>query len=181
MTGKGHRLTGIGAGFFAAALVHVLGYNYTAEMIAGLAAASSTTLPDWAEIYTYKKGVRTGTLIPHRTVTHWPPLWLGLMYVAFHYLDPYPAAILLGVCVGAMAHILADAPNPMGIPLLWPHKRVSFFGGLWRSGEFEKSMTAIFTLAGLVFWGYTHQETVWVQTLINVWAWGLGQVVYLLS
>lgn len=170
MTGKGHRLTGVGAGFFAAAFVHVLGYNYTAEIIAGLAAASSTTVPDWIEIPTYKKGVRTGTLIPHRTITHWPILWLGLMYVAFHYLEPYPAAIALGVCIGALAHILADAPNPMGIPMLWPHKRVSIFGGLWRSGEFEKSMTFVFTVVGLMFWAYTHQEAALVQRVLDGWA-----------
>lgn len=169
MTGKGHRLTGVGAGLFAAAFVHVLGYDYTAEILAALAAASSTTLPDWAEITRYKKGVRAGTFIPHRTITHWPVLWLGLMYAAFHYLDPYPAAIVLGICVGALAHIVADAPNPMGVPILWPHKRVSFFGGLWRSGEFEKSMTFVFTVVGLGFWAYVHNETLFIQTLIASW------------
>ena len=104
-------------------------------------------------------------------------LWLALMYVAYHYLDPYFAATLIGVCVGALAHILADAPNPMGVPMLWPHKRVSIFGGLWRSGEFEKSMTVVFTLVGLIFWGYTHQETTIMQSVIDGW----GQLMQLLQ
>lgn len=167
MTGQGHRLTGVGAGFFAAALVHTLGFNYTAELLAAIAAASSTTLPDWLEIPIYKKGVRTKTFIPHRTITHWPPLWLGLMYIAFTYLEPMYAATVLGICVGALAHIVADAPNPMGVPWFWPHKRVSIFGGLWRSGEFEKTMTFIFTLAGIGIWLHSHQDTSWMIAIME--------------
>lgn len=58
----------------------------------------------------------------------------------------------------------------MGIPMLWPHKRVSIFGGLWRSGEFEKSMTFVFTVVGLMFWAYTHQEAALVQRVLDGWA-----------
>lgn len=167
MTGKGHRLTGLGAGFFAAALTHTLGYNYTIEMVSALLAAFSTTIPDWIEIPTYKRGVRTGTLIPHRTITHWPPLWLGLIYVAFHYLDPLYAAAVIGICVGALAHILADAPNPMGIPWILPFSRLSIAGGLWRSGQFENTIVFVFTAAGIATWVYTHQDTPLVQAIIN--------------
>lgn len=170
MTGQGHRLTGVGAGFFAAALVHTLGFNYTAEILAALAAASSTTLPDWIEIPVYKKGVRAGTLIPHRTITHWPPLWVGLIYLAYYYAEPYYAATLIGISVGALAHIVADAPNPMGIPWFWPHKRVSIFGGLWRSGQFEKTMTLVFTVTGLLYWGYAHQDTEWLMAILEKWS-----------
>lgn len=169
MTGKGHRLTGIGAGFFAAALVHTLGFNYTAEVFAALAAASSTTLPDWIEIPVHKKGMRAGTLIPHRTITHWPPLWLGLMYFAFYYLEPYYAATLIGICVGAITHILADAPNPMGVPWFWPHKRVSILGGLWRSGQFEKTITAVFTAIGVFYWVQAHRDNAWLMAFIERW------------
>lgn len=170
MTGNGHRLTGLGAGFFSAALVHTLGFNYTAEIVAGIIASLSTTVPDWIEIPTYRKGMRAGTIIPHRTITHWPPLWLGLIYIAFHYLEPLYAAALIGVSVGALAHILADAPNPMGIPWLLPNKRVSILGGLWRSGEFEKTMVIVFTIAGASMWVYTHQNTAWMQTIIKIWS-----------
>lgn len=169
MTGKGHRLTGLGTGFFAAALVHTLGFNYTAEIVAGITAALSTTVPDWTEIPTYKRGIRTGTVIPHRTITHWPPLWLGLIYIAFNYLEPLPAATLIGVCVGALSHILADAPNPLGIPWILPNKRISILGGLWRSGEFEKAMVVVFTIAGAITWGYTHQDITWIKIIIKAW------------
>lgn len=167
MTGQGHRLTGISAGFFAAALVHTLGFNYTSEAIAAFAAAASTTLPDWLEIPIYKKGVRSGTLIPHRTITHWPPLWLGLMYFAFNYLEPFYAVMVMGIGVGALVHIVADAPNPMGVPWLWPNTRVSIFGGLWRSGEFEKTMTCVFTIAGVAIWLHSHQKTSWILAIIE--------------
>ena len=157
MTGKGHRLTSVGTGFFAAAVVHLLGYNALGQLIAGLAAASSVTAPDWLEIPQYKKGVRSGTLIPHRTITHWPVLWIGIIYAAYSYLDPYIAVTIIGISMGSLSHILADAPNPMGVPMLWPHRRVSLFGGLWRSGEYEKSMAFVFTVAGIGFWLYVHQ------------------------
>ena len=169
MTGKGHRLTGLGAGFFAAALVHTLGFNYKAELVSALLAVLSTNIPDWIEIPTYKRGIRTGTLIPHRTITHWPPLWLGFIYIAFHYLEPLYAAALMGVCVGALVHILADAPNPRGIPWLLPNKRITLLGGLWRSGEFEKTLVMIFTVSGAFTWGYTHQDTTLIQTIIKGW------------
>jgi len=171
MTGKGHRLTGVGAGFFAAAFVHVLGFSYSAEAIAALAAAFSTTLPDLIEIPIYKRGARTRTLIPHRTITHWPPLWFGIMYGAYYYLEPYYACALIGMSVGALAHILADAPNPLGIPWVLPHKRIALFGGLWRSGENEQMMVTVFTLFGVGSWLYAHQNTVAGQYLTHLWVW----------
>lgn len=166
MTGKGHRSTGLGAGFFAAACMHVLGFDYVAEFVAAFAAALSVNLPDQLEFPRYKNGQRRGTRIPHRTITHWPYLWLALMYIGWQYVDPLPAALLIGLSIGALMHILTDAPNPMGIPWVLPHRPVSLTGGLWLSGEFEKTIATFANTGGILTWLYVHQFLNWIPPFI---------------
>lgn len=150
MTGRGHRWTGVGAAFFAAAFARWLGLP---ELIAGAVAAASCTVPDWAEIPYYRKGCRAGSLITHRTLTHWPPLWLALACFGVFYLEPIPAAMVLGTCTGAMIHLLGDAPNPMGIPWLVPYKRLRLGRrGWWRSGEHEPMIALTLGTGGFVLW-----------------------------
>lgn len=149
MTGRGHRWTGVGAALFAAAIARV---TDTPELIAAAVAAFSTTMPDWIEIPIYRKGVRAGSLITHRTLTHWPPLWLGAIWWGVH-IGGLGGAAFIGAAVGSLAHILGDAPNPMGIPWLVPHKRIRFGKkGWWRSGEHEPFMALAFATAGFVAW-----------------------------
>lgn len=149
MTGRGHRWTGVGAAFFAAALAKMLGLP---ELVAGAVAACATTMPDWIEVPFYRKGVRTGSLIAHRTITHWPPLWLGVIALGAHE-GGLLGAMMLGAAVGSMTHILGDAPNPMGIPWILPNQRLRIGKkGWWRSGEHEPFMALTFATMGFVAW-----------------------------
>lgn len=149
MTGSGHRWTGIGAAFFAAALAKITGMP---ELVAGAVAAASTTVPDWIEFPYYRKGVLAGRLISHRTITHWPPLWVLLGFWACS-LGGLEGAMMLGVAVGALVHILGDAPNPMGIPWLVPHQRIRFGKkGWWRSGQKELLIALTFATFGFAAW-----------------------------
>lgn len=149
MTGRGHRLTGVGAAFIAAAVARLADLP---EVAAAAVALFSTTIPDWIEIPFYRQGQRIGSLIPHRTVTHWPWLWLGLAAWSPH-LGTWPGALLLGACVGALTHIAGDAPNPMGIPWVLPHRRLRIGRkGLWRSGQHEVLIVTGFTLVGYGCW-----------------------------
>ncbi|WP_080416106.1 metal-dependent hydrolase [Burkholderia ubonensis] len=152
MTGRGHRWTGLGAAFMAAAAARLSGMNEVAEIAAALVAASSTTMPDWIEIPFYKNGIRSGSLIAHRTLTHWPPLWLLL--IAWGVRDgSIVGALAIGAAIGSIFHILGDAPNPMGIPWLLPHRRIRFGQkGWWRSGQHEILMTLSFTAFGFAAW-----------------------------
>lgn len=50
-------------------------------------------------------------------------------------LPALPSELLLGFALSGLGHLVLDSPNPMGIPLLLPHKRISL--NLWRSGEME--------------------------------------------
>lgn len=149
MTGAGHRWTGIGAAFFAAAVARLAGLP---EPVAAVVALGSCTVPDWVEIPFYRGGVRVGSLITHRTITHWPYLWLALIAWSCSN-GTWVGAATLGVGVGALTHILGDAPNPMGIPWVWPTKRVRIGKkGLWRSGQHELLIIISYAFAGYAAW-----------------------------
>jgi len=149
MTGRGHRWTGVGAAFLAAAIAHVASLP---ELIAAAVAATCTTMPDWIEFPIYRNGVRRGSLITHRTITHWPPLWLAVIAWSVHE-GGILGAMTLGAAIGSLTHILADAPNPMGIPWLWPTDRLRIGKkGLWRSGEHEPFLALAFATFGFAVW-----------------------------
>ena len=154
MTGRGHRLTGLGAAFMAAAVARLSGMTEISELAAALVAASSTTMPDWIEIPYYRGGTRAGSLIPHRTITHWPALWFLL--IAWGVRDAsIIGAVVIGAAIGSLVHILGDAPNPMGIPWLLPHKRLRFGKkGWWRSGQHEFLMILFFAAVGFIAWHF---------------------------
>lgn len=149
MTGKGHRWTGVGAAFFAATVAHL---THLSELVAAAMAMASVTMPDWAEFPFYRNGVRSGSLIAHRTLTHWPGLWMFTFGWGLHE-QGFIGAILVGISCGAMTHILGDAPNPMGVPWFLPNRRVKLGKrGWWRSGEHEPFLALCFGAAGFVLW-----------------------------
>lgn len=150
MTGAGHRATGIGAAFIAAAIAKMTGLP---ELSAAIVAAVSCTLPDWIELPIYRGGLRVGSIIPHRTITHWPALWLGVIAWAVEGPGGLMASVALGASVGALTHILGDAPNPMGIPWLLPHRRIRWGKrGLWRSGQHEGLIVLGYAALGALLW-----------------------------
>lgn len=158
LTGSGHRWTGIGAAFFAAAIARLAGLP---EVVAGGVALFSCTVPDWIEIPYYRGGMRVGSLITHRTITHWPPLWLLLMAWGCNE-GTFIGAIAVGVSMGSMTHIFGDAPNPMGIPWLWPTKRLRIGKkGLWRSGQREFLIITGYGFAGYLAWRLTGGQIPW--------------------
>ena len=155
MTGTGHRLTGIGAALIAAALVRMMGGEELEQIVAGAIALSTPRIPDWLEISKFRNGVRTGTVIPHRTITHWPFLWILVIWYTNSF-GGVIAAAGLGVSIGAFTHLLGDAPNPMGIPWLLPHKRIVFGKkGWWKSGKNEIWMILGYTMVGLWAWNFS--------------------------
>lgn len=153
MTGLGHKATGVGAAFIAAAIASVGGML---ELAAAVLAAVSCRLPDQIEMPRYKNGIRAGTWIPHRTITHWPFLWLLVLYAGFTMnVGVVVGSGLVGIAVGALTHILCDAPNPMGIPWFVPHRRLKLGRkGLWRSGQYEYLIVLCYTLFGYIVWRF---------------------------
>lgn len=103
------------------------------------------TAPDWLEIahaeYSekYKRWMRK-SVINHRTITHWWPLWLMATISVWMWLPAYPHGIwflpaALGFMAGGWMHLLMDIPNPTGIPIMTPFARGRYGLGWWKSGN----------------------------------------------
>lgn len=163
MTGKGHSWTG----FAVAAAV----YKFTSD--SGMAASVAVpafligvTAPDWLEIR--KKG--GGTVIKHRTITHWLPIWVAMFFISFYLYDVcdkigadcnfgfggvnisyYLQGFFIGFSLGGLLHLLTDIPNPMGIPILTPSNRFSL--KLWKSGKNEVAITLVLFLISMSYVG----------------------------
>lgn len=143
MTNTGHRVTGL---ISAIVLSAVMSSN---QLFAAFFCILGGTAPDWLEIARTDKetGVRS-SIIPHRTITHWLPLWILLLAVSIWFMPGFFAAAGVGFAVGGLTHLLFDIPNPMGIPVLNPRKNTSL--NLWRSGTNEWLLIPAYFLIALV-------------------------------
>lgn len=161
MTGKGHFSTGLAFSF------SVFLFSKNLEAISWLSAIFcliGVNAPDYLEIR-----VKGNTLIKHRTITHWIPIWIFLFFYSIfsldsnyfnflsnfdlYKLDIVEASALLGFSIGGLLHLLFDLPNPMGIPLLTPWHRVSL--NLWKSGNKEHLIiffVILFSLGYFIFY-----------------------------
>jgi hypothetical protein len=131
---KAHHATGFAAGVIAAALVSGSGGNLLACGLAMIAAIAGATAPDWLEVAWWSRARRLW--ITHRTLTHWGIGWVAMLAVSWHFLGHggdygAGAAFAFGFACGGLMHLLADWPNPLGVP--WIHARHSL--NLWTSGH----------------------------------------------
>ena len=145
MTRTGHRATGFGA----AAIAYSIAYSHHVQY-PGLAAALAflgATAPDWLEIAWFEKGIRR-SIIPHRTFTHWLPVWGGLYWWALGLLaEQWWAPALLGFAVGGLMHLVMDLPNPSGIRLLHPYRQRATLNW-WRGDQMVTPLVLLSWLAG---------------------------------
>lgn len=162
----GHRATGIGAAMVSYAYGYHAGFD--SAPIMALFAFSGSSAPDWLEIPSPKKGwfgqlkrdshgnmIRT-SVIPHRTITHYLPAWVFLLYYAFSNLSAGMAwELAFAFAVGGLTHVLVDMPNPMGVPIFSPFHRYRLGAkfsrkkagnefGWWKSGEHDVLIAAIY-------------------------------------
>lgn len=112
----GHHITSLA---LAAATTTVLWSNAPGVAIpaaAGIVAGASA--PDWTEMSWWFFGRRS--LLPHRTLTHWPVVWIALA-LYFAWVGPgIVQSFGFGIVGGSSLHLLMDFGTPMGIPLLQP-------------------------------------------------------------
>lgn len=136
---QAHELTGWAAGIAAAAWVlhrGAAGPYHVWALAAVVAGYLGGTAPDWLELVPWRKGKRWCT---HRTITHWVPAWIGLLYGANVGLQTRGwCAPLLGFALGGLIHLLIDWPNPRGIPILWSRHSLN----LWKSGRADSFVVA---------------------------------------
>lgn len=105
------------------------GMYYLYLALALLAGVAGATAPDWLEVAWWSK--RRKLWITHRTLTHWGIGWGALLALSWHLLRQHPAAAAgFGFACGGIMHLLADWPNPLGVPWIGPRHSLN----LWTSG-----------------------------------------------
>jgi len=136
---KAHQASGLAAGILAAVIVvheKAGGPYQLLAMLALLAGAWGGTAPDWLEVAWWRKKYRgkRRLWIAHRSLTHWGIPWVMLLWYAYtSFNSVWWAPVAFGFAAGGLMHLLADWPNPMGVP--WIYRRHSL--SMWRSGNLE--------------------------------------------
>jgi membrane-bound metal-dependent hydrolase YbcI (DUF457 family) len=165
----GHQLTGVAAGCLAACALWRSGAALSLVAIPG--GYFGGTAPDWLEIahaeYSskYQRWMRQ-SVIPHRTITHWWPVWTAAS--ALLAIWPFPEdpewtlirMAAFGFVAGAWMHLLMDIPNPTGIPILSPRARSRFGFGWWKSGNALEPLAGLLMVAGAcaLLFGVAHRN-----------------------
>lgn len=115
--------------------------------MAGAAFAAGAALggraPDRLEVPWVDRFDQRRSLIPHRTLTHWPPLWLVALAGAYWVVTAsigWPTLLgwlLLGYVGSGLLHLAIDAGSGSGIPLFTPFgRRYSYH--LYRTGSIRE-------------------------------------------
>ncbi len=144
-----HRSTGWAIGVVAAAIVSLRRSDaYHLWAIATLLCAyAGGTAPDWLENAWWSRRGKRRLWIAHRSWTHWGIAWLSLLVVSYLALPRTSmAAPAFGFAAGGIMHLLADWPNPLGVPWLL-RKRHSL--QWWKSGRCDYLIIATAWIAAL--------------------------------
>lgn len=150
-------MVGVGMGLCAFGLLQpTQGTLFAAAGFAG--ALLGSTAPDWLELPQKPTFWGTGgkRLIPHRTLTHWWPLWVWLFISTLHMQGTLISALLEGFALGGLSHLVVDLPNPMGVPFATPFASSRKSLKWWRSGQHEFLIISVFIAIGLL--------TLWLRT-----------------
>jgi membrane-bound metal-dependent hydrolase YbcI (DUF457 family) len=151
MTGKGHRITALAFGGFLFTLLAtghlVTPYESKPIEFIGLAwfvgILFGASAPDWLEIPIYTKTSRH-SLIKHRTLTHWPPVWIAIgWYVWEKNLPWYMESFAFGFIAAALLHIATDALSKSGVPVLLPLSRFRWRIPFYTTGKFSESIALL--------------------------------------
>ncbi|MGJ7916970.1 metal-dependent hydrolase [Massilia sp. LXY-6] len=136
-----HHATGLAAGLIAAVLVYHAGAGgpYQAwSVLAAITGSAGGTAPDWLEVAWWSR--KRKLWITHRTLTHWGIGWFALLACSFLALNRVPWAPLpFGFAAGGIMHLLADWPNPLGVPWLMGRHSLN----LWKSGRCDVIVIAL--------------------------------------
>lgn len=144
-----HHATGWAAGLIAAALVTHAGAAgpwHAGSVAACVAGIAGGTAPDWLEVAWWSRARRLW--ITHRTATHWGLGWIAALVLAYGSLGharPFAAAAF-GFACGGLMHLLADWPNPLGVPWIWKRHSLNW----WKSGRCDLVIVALAWAAA--FW-----------------------------
>ena len=103
-------------------------HSSVAITLVGLGILLGARGPDRLEVPVFNKRKKVRySLIPHRTLTHWPLLWVILtglsLFCGMNTQTPLFVAMScvgFGFCMGSWLHLAMDIMTPSGIPLCSP-------------------------------------------------------------
>ncbi len=163
---QAHHATGWPAGIVAAALVAKdsnSGPFYVWCLLALLAGVAGGTAPDWLEVAWWSS--RRRLWITHRTITHWGIAWIGLLLWSYRCMPAQPwYAVPFGFACGGLMHLLADWPNPLGVP--WILGRHSL--NLWNSGKCDMVVVTLAWLAAFFVGDHVWFHGIHELTLLQI-------------
>jgi membrane-bound metal-dependent hydrolase YbcI (DUF457 family) len=143
-----HHSTGLAAGLIAAAFVDHAGAGGPCHIWSALAAMTGTlggTAPDWLEVAWWSR--KRKLWLAHRTWTHWGVGWFVLLIYSYVSLKTIVwSPLMFGFSAGGLMHLLADWPNPLGVP--WIAGRHSL--NLWKSGRCDSIVVAFAWTAAIL-------------------------------
>jgi membrane-bound metal-dependent hydrolase YbcI (DUF457 family) len=89
------------------------------------------------------------------------------LWLTHELLPTYPwLSILFGFAAGGVTHLLADAPNPLGVPWLFPTRRISL--NLWRSGRCDLIVVGSAWLAASAMVDRTWLDSRYTELTLNL-------------
>lgn len=102
-------------------------------VLLGAGILAGCNAPDDLEFPLNIGGMRGPTVIPHRSLTHWP--WSYAMLIAGALMMvPAPWSFgVVGICLGALLHLGIDSVSPHGIPWLSPFVPIKPTRALYRT------------------------------------------------
>lgn len=172
---KAHHATGWAAGVIAGALVAhagAAGPYFCWSILSLFAGLLGGTAPDWLELAWWSRSRRLW--ITHRTLTHWGIAWIFLL--AYSYLalgHELWAPLLFGFSAGGVMHLLADWPNPLGVPWIFGRHSLKW----WRSGRCDlivvvSSWLAAMCVSDFVFLNNVHNlKAISLMKSLPLWPW----------
>jgi inner membrane protein len=122
-----------------------------AAPLLAIGAALGANAPDDLEL-----PQRDGTsMLPHRTLTHWPVVYIVAGLGAALLPSPWNA-LVIGLMLGALVHLAIDACSPHGIPWFSPMRARKGFA-IYRTGsasEWRLIAPSIVTAAAAIYFRY---------------------------
>lgn len=163
MNASGHNLTAIAFGGVVVSSLYTgyLQHPYQDASLlliclfwfAGIVVGASA--PDWLELSHVGRDKKRHSLIPHRTLTHWPVLWVGLGYwVLNSNFNWMIECAMLGFVASSLLHILMDSLSKSGVPILLPFAKFRMRIPLYSTGRFSEVVMIALVFTGFSFLTY---------------------------
>jgi membrane-bound metal-dependent hydrolase YbcI (DUF457 family) len=114
--------------------------------------------PDRLEVPSFNRRTQTRrSVIPHRTLTHWPPFWAAMTAIFWSVLASTHDFLLykitsvgFGFCAAGWLHLAMDIKTPSGIPLVTPFgSRFSF--NLYKTSQSGEWLCILLFVVGCQF------------------------------